>query len=116
MTVSQTLMILHVIIENPGISSLQLAKKIEETFGKDNERVQFMFLEETDERSCLMSLVDSIYCVRNDDDRLYYDDTLLPKREDDLMDLFIASFLEEREKKKKEKRDQVTNYGENIKK
>ena len=114
MILSQTMMVLYTILKNPGVNCLELAVKIGEKYDKNDQRVNFMFLEETDEKSHLMFLVKSIYCIRIKDSRFYYDETLLPAGNDDMTDRFVHSFLIDYEKKLKEGREQNEQYGENI--
>ena len=81
-------------------------------YGKENNAVQFMFLEETNERSHLRSLINYIYCVEEKDGCFYYNKKLPLTDENDIHQLFVRSFLENPEKGRIKK--QTEQHGENI--
>lgn len=105
-------MVLNVIMKNPGLNCIELGTKIEEMYGKKNEAVQFMFLEDTDENSRLKVVINAIYCIEERQNRYYYNETLSPTDEQDLTQIFVKVFLEDLKQRKIKK--EIEQHGENI--
>jgi len=103
MIIRQTIMVLDTIMENPGLCDKKLGAKIEEIYGKKNEAVQFMFLEEMDKNSHFYSLIKSIYCIEKKDDCYYYNPALPLTDKQDLTQCFIEGFLESKRLRKQKK-------------
>jgi len=104
-------MTLNVIIKHPGLDIVQLGIKIEEIYGK-SITVQYMFLDDISEDSHIRSILKTLYCIRQKDERYYYDASLQVYDESDTHQRFIRAYLEDMETKKIEK--EIKDHGENI--
>ncbi len=99
MKVAQSMMLLGVIISNPGFTIEEIAARLVKVYGDDNDRVAFMSLERTDEKSQIVSLIKDIYCVEKKGNQYFFNEALPMKKEEDFLDLYIAQALLENAKK-----------------
>ncbi len=96
MTFRQTMMLLETIMKNPGLTISELALKMEEEFGADDEAIELLSLNNTSEKSQIMSLVPSLYCVEKKEDRYFFVRYLYQsvRDENDIMQVLIRNTLE----------------------
>jgi hypothetical protein len=114
MIIGQTLMVLNTIIKNPGLTILQLAKKIEEIYVKEDYRVQFMFLEEKGNNTHLRSLFGTLYCVEEKNGCYFYNEKLPLTDEKDITQKYIRSYLDHIKKRAAEKENKIENSGQDM--
>lgn len=112
MITTQSVAVLNIVMENPGLNYEELEIKIKEIYGEESGFVNFMYLGDTRETSHLRILIKDIYCIEKKDNRYYYNEKLLLTNEKDLTQVFIRGFLEDLRKKAIKK--EIEDHGENI--
>ncbi len=94
MIFGQSMMVLGVIMDNPGLNRLGIASHIKKKYGKKRDAVRFMFLKDTSDESHLVSIIKNLYCVEEKEGKYYFVEYLPVKNEKDLVQTTIRNVLE----------------------